>query len=187
MYSYLKVPVRKLKISHFSDLSLGLCGGLCTECAKTHGNIILQRPKCNITILPEVRRPSRRHPSWRSPWHLKSMKKGIRKRIAQKVPTLGTLLATPATKKEYSRELGSQNGSKMEPKMEPRQQRPILTKHAQASTDRMSPSLGAPFSLVFPRPEKYHQKVNIITPICEPGSKMAPKCPSGFPKWSLKS
>ncbi len=42
------------------------------------------------------------------------------------------VLATGATKKEYSGELGSQNDSKMEPKMEPRQQRPILTKHAQA-------------------------------------------------------
>ncbi len=42
------------------------------------------------------------------------------------------LLATRATKKEYSGELGSQNDFEMEPKMEPRQQRLILTKHAQA-------------------------------------------------------
>ncbi len=67
--------------------------------------------------------------------------------------------------------------------MEPRQQRPTLTKHAQASTDCMStPPRGAPFSLVFPRPEKYHQKVNIIAPICEHGCKMAPKVPLRVPQ-----
>ncbi len=31
-------------------------------------------------------RPCRELPSWRSPWHLKSIKKGVQKRIVQKVP-----------------------------------------------------------------------------------------------------
>ncbi len=106
----------------------------------------------------------------------------------QKGPSSGILLATPATKKEYSGELGSQNDSKMEPKMEPRQQWPTLTKHAPAWTDCMSthPPWGAPFSLIFPRPEKDHQKVNIITPICEPGSKITPKVPLQGPKMEPK-
>ena len=34
----------------------------------------------------------------------------------------------------------------------------------------------------FPTPEKYRQKINIITPICEPGSKMTPKVPLQAPR-----
>ena len=66
------------------------------------------------------------------------------------LPSGITKVHPKASKVEYSGELGSQNDPKMEPKREPRQQRPILTKHAQALTDCMStPPLGAPFSFIF--------------------------------------
>ncbi len=45
--------------------------------------------------------------------------------------------------------------------MEPKRRGPTLTKHAPAWADRMSPPpWGAPFSLLFPRQEKGHQKVD---------------------------
>ncbi len=88
-----------------------------------------------------VLRPRRRHPSWSSPWHRKSTKKGMQKRIAQKVP-----LWAPCWRLRPPK-----NDSKMEPKMEPRPQQSMLTKHAQASTGRMAPpplgsSVFAPFN-----------------------------------------
>ena len=120
MYSYLKVPVRKLKIGHFSDLSLGLCRGLCTECSKTHGNIIPQGPKCNITILPEGAPPLPPTPLLEVALAPKIHEKRYAKTHRKKGTYLGTLLATPATKKEHSGALGSQNDSKMESKTEPK-------------------------------------------------------------------
>ncbi len=84
-------------------------------------------------------------------------------------------MATRAAQKEYSDELGSQNDSQMEPKMEPK----ATTADPHETCASMNGSHVHP---IFPTPEKYHQKVNIITPICEPGSKMTPKVPLQAPR-----
>ena len=76
------------------------------------------------------------------------------------LPSGITKVHPKASKVEYSGELGSQNDPKMEPKSEPRQQRPILTKHAQALTDCMStPPRGAPLYVGFQGPPKIAQDV----------------------------
>ncbi len=89
--------------------------------------------------------PYYRAPYWKCSLPLPTLPdpKIHKKTPLKKGTSFGALLATQAAKKEYSGELGSQNDSKMEPKMEPRQQRPILTKHAQAWSDCMSTPLGS--------------------------------------------
>ena len=84
-----------------------------------------------------------------------------------------TKMAPLGSQKEYSGPPGSQNDSNMEPKMEPRQQRPTLTKHAQAWTDCMSPPLGElHLSSFLKDPKHITTKIPKKTKQC---SKMTPK------------
>ncbi len=136
---------------------------------------------------PRGPRPCRRHPSWRSPWHRKSMKKGMQKRIAQKIP----LWAPCWRLRRPKRSIVANLAPKMTPKWSPKWSRGNngrssrnMRRHERIACP--PPPWGAPFSLIFLRPQTKHQKVNIITPICEPGSKMIPKVPLQGPKMNPK-
>ena len=137
-------------------------------------------------LVPRAPRPRRRLPSWRQLLAPKVHEKRYAKTHRQKGTSVGTLLATPATKDEYRRELGFQNDSRMEPKMEPRQQRPILTKHAQACTDCMStPPWGAPCSLIFrdrkKSPKSQHNHSDLRTWLQNNPQSAPPGSPKGDP------
>ena len=101
---------------------------------------------------------------------------------------LEVVLATRRAKKEYSGQLGSQNGTKIDTKMEPRRRRPTLTKHAQASSDCLSPPLtGTSILRVFQTPTKYPPKDRQKSTILKYKARTVPKMDSSFAGGRLRN